>query len=182
MISPGRPQSVMDKFACKLVKPGWYEAVEGLHLRVIVLAELPRTRETLLLRLLGAGKRVAEALADLDALPEDAWERSIARPLLIHFGLAGRRNLETSEEDAMSAEIQAWFKDYEQKLRDEARDEGRAEEAARAVLTVLRVRGIEVPDAARERILAETDPARLERWLEKAAVAASVAEALDAPS
>src|SRR5580704_4225433 len=53
---------------------------------------------------------------------------------------------------------------------------------ARAVLTVLRVRGIAVPDAARERILAEKDPARLERWLEKAAVVASVAEVLDEPS
>ena len=50
------------------------------------------------------------------------------------------------------------------------------------MLTVLRVRGIAVPDAARERILAQKDPERLERWLEKAAVAASVAEVLDEPS
>lgn len=40
-------------------------------------------------------------------------------------------------------------------------------EGARAVLTVLRVRGISVMDAARERILAQKDPERLERWLEK---------------
>ena len=53
---------------------------------------------------------------------------------------------------------------------------------ARAVLTVLRVRGIAVPDAARERILAEKDPARLERWLEQAILAASVAEVIDEPS
>jgi predicted transposase/invertase (TIGR01784 family) len=66
--------------------------------------------------------------------------------------------------------------------RDEGKLEGRAEEGARAVLTVLRVRGIAVQDAARERILAEKDPARLERWLEKAAVAASVAEVIDEPS
>src|SRR4051812_42944734 len=33
--------------------------------------------------------------------------------------------------------------------------QGRAEEAARAVLTALRVRGLPAPDAARERILAE---------------------------
>ena len=50
------------------------------------------------------------------------------------------------------------------------------------MLTVLRVRGIAVPDAARERILAEKDPERLERWLEKAIVAASLAEVLDEPS
>ena len=62
------------------------------------------------------------------------------------------------------------------------RTEGRTEEAARAVLTVLRVRGLAVPDEVRERILAQKDPERLERWLEKAAVAASVAAVLDEPN
>src|SRR5262249_8500712 len=62
------------------------------------------------------------------------------------------------------------------------RGEGRPEEAARAVLTVLRVRGVKVPDAVRERILAERDPERLERWLEKAAVATSVVALLDEPN
>ena len=66
--------------------------------------------------------------------------------------------------------------------RDEGRTEGRTEEAVRAVLTVLRVRGIAVPDAARERILAQKEPVRLERWLEKAVVAESIAEVLDEPS
>ena len=56
------------------------------------------------------------------------------------------------------------------------------EEAARNLLTVLRVRGIAVPDAVRERILAQKDPERLERWLEKAAVAASVAAVIDDPN
>jgi len=50
------------------------------------------------------------------------------------------------------------------------------------VLTVLRARGLAVPDAARERILSQKDPERLERWLEKAAVAASVAAVLDEPN
>jgi hypothetical protein len=66
--------------------------------------------------------------------------------------------------------------------RVEGRTEGRVEEAARAILTVLRVRGLAVPDADRERILAQKDPERLERWLEKAAVAASVAAVLEEPN
>jgi hypothetical protein len=60
--------------------------------------------------------------------------------------------------------------------------EGPTKEAARAVLTVLRARGLVVPDAVRERILAQKDPERLERWLEKAAVAASVNAVLDEPN
>ena len=35
---------------------------------------------------------------------------------------------------------------------------------------------------SRERVLAQKDPARLERWLAKAAVASSVAEVIDKPS
>ena len=47
---------------------------------------------------------------------------------------------------------------------------------------MLRVRSIAVPDAARERILAEKDPALLSRWHERAILAASVAEVIDDPS
>ncbi len=47
---------------------------------------------------------------------------------------------------------------------------------------MLRVRGLAVPDAARERILAEKDPARLERWHEKATLAVSIADVIDDPS
>jgi Essential protein Yae1, N terminal len=60
--------------------------------------------------------------------------------------------------------------------------EGRVEGAARALLTVFRVRGFAVPDADRQRILAEKDPERLERWLERAAVAVSVSAIVDEPS
>ena len=59
-----------------------------------------------------------------------------------------------------------------------ARKQGEAAARARDVLTILRVRGIAVPDAVRERILAEKDPALLERWLEKAAVASSAIEVI----
>ncbi|MEP7120504.1 MAG: Uma2 family endonuclease [Byssovorax sp.] len=57
-----------------------------------------------------------------------------------------------------------------------------AQAAARALLTVLRIRGVEVSSVQRERVLAENDVKRIERWLEKAIVAASLAEVLDEPS
>ncbi len=129
MIGPGRPETVIDAYGCKRVSPGVHHAVWGLVLRIVVLAELPRTRETLLLRLLGAGRLLHDALADVAALPDDAWEKSIATPLLIHFKL---RNDEAAanEEDDVSAEIRAWFEDYQQKLQAERKTE-RAEGRAR---------------------------------------------------
>jgi hypothetical protein len=73
-------------------------------------------------------------------------------------------------------------KKYVAQGRAEGHAAGHAAGEARALLTVLRARGIAVPDAVRERILAEKDPERLERWLEKAAVAASVAAVIDEPN
>ena len=72
--------------------------------------------------------------------------------------------------------------DFAKKYVAQGRDQGRVEEAARAVLTALRVRGIPVPEATRERILAQKNPECLERWHERAIVAASLAEVLDEPS
>src|SRR5262249_40927282 len=93
---------------------------------------------------------------------------------------AARRALEAMMK---GYEYQSDFaKKYVAQGRTEGRAEGRAEEAARNLLTVLRVRGIAVPDAFRERILAQKDPERLERWLEKAALASSVTAILDEPN
>jgi hypothetical protein len=76
--------------------------------------------------------------------------------------------------------------DFAKRCYEQGREDGfvagRVEEAARVVLATFQVRGIAVPDAARERILAEKDLARLEHWLDRAVLATSVAEVLDEPS
>jgi hypothetical protein len=54
----------------------------------------------------------------------------------------------------------------------EARGEGRA------VLTVLDARGVQVPAAVREQILACTDLAQLEIWLRRAVTATTAAEVI----
>jgi hypothetical protein len=84
------------------------------------------------------------------------------------------------EELVMERRIEgkANFPPFAQQLIDRGKTEGRAAD----VLTVLRVRRIDVPDAARERILSQRDPTQLERWLERAILAASIAEVIDEPS
>lgn len=187
VISPGRPETVLDGYGCQAVRPGVYHAVWGLVLRIVVLAELPRTRETLLLRLLGPRRLLREALADLAVLPGDAWERTLATPLLVHFRLGNEHA--TNQEDDMSAEIRAWFEDYEKKLRTEASTEARKEgikegikEGERnSLLRILRVRFGELPAVAVARIEA-ADMADLERWGERVLGAQTLAEVLDEPS
>ncbi len=124
----------------------------------------------------------AIAAAVLPALRGLAEEQARFYYDLVYNSLnaAARRALEAMMK---GYEYQSDFaKKYVAQGRDEGRDEGRSEARAHDVLTVLRVRGIAVPEVARERILAQKDPERLERWLERAAVAPSIAEVLDDPS
>ncbi len=153
--------------------------------RSIVASELPRDCSTLLVRLMAAGpsKALADALADLAALPEDAHERSVAEGIVLHLqGRLAKKSSRTPEEEEFIVTIQGGFKEARALGRDEGLALGRTAEAARAVLTALRVRGMVVPDVARERILAEKDLERLERWLERAILAASVSEVIDEPT
>jgi len=86
--------------------------------------------------------------------------------------------------EAARGALEAMMKGYEYQSDFAKRyvAQGRAEEAAHAVLTVLQARGLAVSDAARERILSQKDTERLERWLEKAVVAPSLAAVLDDPN
>jgi hypothetical protein len=154
---------------------------------IVVASELPRDRSTLLVRLMAAGPVLAQAIEDLEALPEDAHERAVAEQILLNLQhVLQKKPSRTPEEQAFIMTIHKTWADARREARteglNEGRNEGRTEQAARAVLTVLRVRGIVVPDVARERILAQKDPERLELWHERAIVAASIAEVIDEPS
>jgi hypothetical protein len=118
------------------------------------------------------GRRIAGAL--LPAIAGLDEERS-----RFYFDL-----LLESVNEATRKALEARMKGYEYRS-DFAKKyvaQGRAEGEARALLAALRVRGIPVPDAARERILAESNPERLERWVERAIVAHTLAEVIDDPS
>jgi hypothetical protein len=139
---------------------------------IVVASELPRDRTTLLVRLMAAGPLLPQAIEDLSALPPNAHERAVAERILLGLQASLRKQPKRNRKEQEF--IVAMYKTWE-----EGRAEARAEAQAKAVLTVLRVRGIAVPEAARKRILAETELPRLERWHEKAIVATSLAEVLD---
>jgi hypothetical protein len=65
-----------------------------------------------------------------------------------------------------------------EKSWEDARIEGSTKTQANAVLTVLQVRGIAVPAAARKRILGQKDLKQLDHWLKKAVVAGSIEEVI----
>ena len=75
ILSAGRPSLAIEGFG---FQPGesWpsgvYRAARLLFVGLVVVSELPRTRETLLLRLFGAGRVFREAVVELAALPPGA--------------------------------------------------------------------------------------------------------------
>ncbi len=140
---------------------------------IIVASELPRVRPTILVRIMAAGPGLADALDDLAALQADAHERIVAEQILAHIqNVLAKKPSRSPEEEEFIATMQSTW----EKAKKIGRDEGKVEASAHAVLAVLRVRGLAVSDADRERILAERDPKRLERWHEKAIAATSIAE------
>lgn len=191
ILAAGTPVSLMAELTLAPAS-GWPAGVylfggNVLRMGLIAANKLPRERSTLLVRLMAAGPLLRQAIAELSALPADAYERTMADPILLrfHHALGLEPNRTPEEEEFLVTMSYSW-----EQAREEGRREGQAQGQvqglvqARAgdVLTVLRVRGIPVSDAERERILAERDPDRLERWLERAVAAATLAAVLDEPS
>src|SRR5580704_8965045 len=163
-------------------RPGWPKGVyfhghDVYRVGIVVANELPRDRSTLLVRFMVAGPLLKSAIEDLAELPANAIERGLVEGDLVDLERTlGAKPSRTPQEEEIVAMVQGTFTEARKMGRAEGRTEGEAAANARAVLTVLRVRGIVVSDADRERILAEKAPACLERWLERAVHAASLAE------
>ena len=187
VISAGRPRDGIEGLWLRAmnVNDSWpagiYEGPPLLWTRLVVVNELPVRRDTLLLRLLGADRVLDRAIAELKVLEADAPERTLALPILLRLRLEVPTDpaKQTSEDREFLMHTQDIVETWRQEAVQEGRTEGRTEMQAEAVLTVLRVRGIDVPDAARERILTQKDLEQLKRWLEKAAVVSSIREVLE---
>jgi hypothetical protein len=186
IIAAGRPTSVLADIGATPAR-GWPEGVYFspalLRLGIVVASELPRQRSTLLVRLMAAGPGLPRAIEELAELPADAPERAVAEDIVLHFEqLLGAKPSRTAEEEEFIVAIVGNWAKARELGREEGREEGLAEGLAKSVLTVLRTRHILISEADRACVLSERDAARLERWLERAAVASSVAEVVDEPS
>ena len=90
LLSAMRPAAVIEAYDFEPMRgwpDGFFQRAAGDVIGLAVLRQLPQDRATLLLRLLAAGEVLAEAIAELEALPDDAWERQLALPLLLALRL-----------------------------------------------------------------------------------------------
>jgi hypothetical protein len=136
---------------------------------------------------MAGGSLLPQAVEELSTLSGHAHERTVAEPILLNLEhVLGQKPDRTPEEQEFIMTMHnSWEKARERGLKqglDKGHREGRAQEAAKAVLTVLRTRGIRVPKEARERILAQKDPELLNRWLKRAIHATAAAEVFQEPN
>lgn len=179
ILTAGRPTGVLKAQGVRRLGSwprGVYSFGSGLlHVGVVVASELPRTRATLLVRLMAGGPLLPRAVAELAALPEDAHERAVAEQILLQLRYALERKLvRTPEEQKFIVAIVSTWAD----AKREGRQEGQLLHARAALRRVLAVRKLRASAADKARIDACSDLATLDQWHERALGAATIAEVL----
>lgn len=114
-VCAGKPETVLAEHGFEPTDiPGWYRPRHrGWRVNIVVIGELPVTRSTLLLRLLGRGRVRRDALRELRALPVDAWEKQLAQPWLLRLGLVVPLEQPVLPEDKeLVVDIQAWYREF----------------------------------------------------------------------
>jgi hypothetical protein len=156
--------------------PGIYESPPLHFTRLVVVSELPVTRDTLLVRLLGAGSVLKHAIAELLALPDEAPERRLALPVLLDLRLAvpADEAQQTSDDQEFLMRtypaVEAWHR--------KAVQEGMEQGERKVLLRQLRRRfGAEV-DGEIERRVAAARAEQIEIWSDRVLSASTLAEVL----
>jgi hypothetical protein len=126
-----------------------------------------RTRDTLLVRLMGAGTALKRAIADVRALPPDAPERRLALPILVRLRL--EIPADPAKQTTTDREFLMTTKDvdkYLEDLEEQGRERGRDEAFSKAVLVVYSARFRAPPAAVVAAVERVGDQAELQRLLE----------------
>jgi hypothetical protein len=123
---------------------------------------------------------VLEAPLPVAALVSEAKaDDDVARALVIRRNPVIEDVRKHERASARSDGLAQGFAEGHAEGRAEGRAEGVLQGQSNMLLAILHARGLAVGPAERARIVAERDPARLERWVVRAGTCASVRELLD---
>jgi hypothetical protein len=160
--------------------------------RLVVVSELPVIRDTLLVRLLGAGSALKHAIAELQTLPVEAPERRLALPVLLRLRLTvptdPAQQTSDDQEFLMNTQdiVETWRREaiqegVEQGVKqglEQGVKQGLEQGERKLLLRQLRRRfGTEV-DGEIERRVAVAPAGQVEVWAERVLSAATLAELL----
>jgi hypothetical protein len=127
MIAPTMSQNFLTQLGAVQKEnwlPGIYELAPVLNTIMIVVHQLPKTSQTLWLRLLGKGRVQQEAVEEVIALPEEDSRRAEALRLLSVWKITVEMNSELPDREELAMPLPQAFLEWEQQVRDQGRQEG----------------------------------------------------------
>lgn len=149
ILSTGKPQSALELgFQSASGWPvGIYCLANPWRVFLAVRSELPRQRDTLILRATGSGRVLREAVEDLRREPEDSAARVLLTRHLVRLHLDLRQNPggQTPEEKEFAMTGEEMLQELEAKARAQGLEDGRreSERALRELETKARAQGLE---------------------------------------
>ena len=179
VISSGRPDRGIDGLGFRPMAGelrGIYESPPFHCTRLVVVSELPATRDTLLVRLLGARSVLRLAITELQALPAEAPERRLALPVLLRLRLTVP--IDPAQQTSDDQEFLMNTQDIVDNWRREAIQEGLQEGERKLLLRQLRRRFGAAVDHEIERRVTAAPAEQIELWAERVLSAATLAELL----
>ncbi len=154
ILTPTASEAILGGFGAQ-TQENWVAGVyffpPTLRTAIVVIHQLPRTPETLWLRLLGRGRVQSRAIDELEALPVNDPLRSMTLELLYNL----QRNLQLTQEpdrDEEDRELIMRLAPLYQQDREQAVQEGRQEEGVAMILRQLKRRLGSLPTHLEESI------------------------------
>ena len=166
LICAGTPKRLLTELTFTAIEGwprGFYQGPAQSGLRLVLVRQLSANADTLLLRLMGAGGVLRRAVAEVEALPEDAEERIIALQHIDRIGhIRARKEKALMDGKQFVAETRAAHKAWTEKIEARAEKKGikkgREEGLRIAVAVFCEAAGIALDDDRRA-------------WIERANVA-----------
>ncbi|AFZ51886.1 DUF4351 domain-containing protein [Dactylococcopsis salina] len=185
IIAPTLSQNLLTRLGA-VKKENWlegvYELAPAFQTVVIVVHQLPKTSETLWLRLLGKGRVQQQAVAEVIALPEGDTRRTEALRLLSVWKIIVEANPELPEGEEVTMPLPQAFLEWEQQVEERGKKEGKKAEAQSLVWRLISRRFGDIPssiqtqieeldieetEALAEALLDFTSIDDLQRWLQQ---------------
>jgi hypothetical protein len=172
IVCSGRPSAALAGLGFRRSRwgRGIYDGPVLTRTRIVVVSELPRTRDTLLVRLMGARITLSRAIVDVQALPDEAPERRLALPILVQLRLeitSEPAKQTTSDREFLmnTREVNEYLAALEERGRNRGREEGREEALAEALLMAYTTRFGAPPGAFVAAVKRADGPAERQRLL-----------------
>jgi hypothetical protein len=181
VISSGRPRGGIEGLRLHRLEgwpPGIYEGPPLLWTRLVVVSELPVGPDTLLLRLLGAGQVLKQAIAELKALRAEDPTRSLALPLLVRLRLEIPTDpaQRTDDDQEFLMQTQDIVETWRQEAIQEGVKKGVQQGECAVLLRQLRQRFGDAVDAHVEQRVATAPIEQIDLWTMRILSATTLAE------